>query len=108
MNYKEADDFVIASNKNYSVKEFINLTVKNLGIKIFWTGKGLKEKAMDKNGKILIKIHKKLFRPSKTVSLSSNTNKAKKILNYKVKTNLNKLITIMMKNDLKIEEQNNN
>ena len=55
-----------------------------------------------------LKIDKKLFRPSKTVSLSSNTNKAKKILNYKVKTNLNKLIAIMMENDLKIEEQNNN
>ena len=49
-------------------------------------------------------IDKKLFRPSRTVSLVGDTNKAKKILKYKVKTNLDKLISIMMENDLKIEK----
>ena len=49
-------------------------------------------------------IDKKIFRPSRTVSLVGDTNKAKKILKYKVKTNLDKLISIMMENDLKIEK----
>ena len=102
MNYKEADDFVIASNKNYSVKEFINLTVKNLGIKIFWSGKGLKEKAMDKNGKILIKIHKKLFRPMDITDLVGDTYKARKKLNWKPKKKLNGLINDMILYEKKI------
>ena len=45
-----------------------------------------------------------IFRPSKTISLVGDTSKAKKILKYKVKTNLDKLISIMMENDLKIEK----
>ena len=49
-------------------------------------------------------IDKKLFRPSKTVSLSGDTKKAQKILKYKVNTKLDKLISIMMENDLKIEK----
>ena len=54
-----------------------------------------------------LKIDKKLLRPSKTVSLSSDTSKAKKILEYRVKTNLDKLISIMMENDLAIEKNTN-
>ena len=50
-------------------------------------------------------LDKKLIRPSKTVSLVGDTKKAKKILNFKVKTNLDKLISIMMENDLKIENK---
>ena len=53
-----------------------------------------------------IKIEKKLFRSSKTVSLVGNTNKAKKILKYRLKTSLDKLISIMMENDLKLEKNN--
>ena len=49
-------------------------------------------------------IDKKLFRPSKTATLVGNTNKAKKFLKYKVKTNLDELISIMMENDLNIEK----
>ena len=55
------------------------------------------------NYKNYLVIDKKLFRPSKTVSLSGDTTKAKKIFNFKVKTSLDKLISIMMENDLKIE-----
>ena len=54
-----------------------------------------------------LKIDKKLFRPSKTVSLVGDTKKAKKILKYKVKTNLDELISIMMDNDLSIEKNEN-
>ena len=50
------------------------------------------------------KIEKKLFRPSKTVSLVGDIKKAQKILKYKVKTDLDKLISIMMENDLNIEK----
>ena len=53
------------------------------------------------------KIDKKLYRPGKPMSLSGDIAKAKKILKYKVKTNLNKLISIMMENDLRIEKNKN-
>tara|TARA_B100000700_G_C14943866_1_gene808140 strand:- start:71 stop:1093 length:1023 start_codon:yes stop_codon:yes gene_type:complete len=96
MSYKKADDFVIASNKNYSVKEFVNLVCKNLGLKIFWRGKGINEKAIDKNGKILIKVNKKLFRPLDVTNLIGDTIKAKKILKWTPRKNLNELIKDMI------------
>ena len=48
LQQKKPDDYVIATGKQYSIKEFINLTAKKLDLKIKWRGKGLKEKAYDK------------------------------------------------------------
>ncbi len=48
MQLKEPDDFVIATGKQYSVRDFVNNTAKNLGINIRWTGKGVNEKGIDK------------------------------------------------------------
>jgi GDP-D-mannose dehydratase len=55
------------------------------------------------NYKKYLRINKKFLRKSKTVSLIGDTNKARRSFNYKTKTNLNELISIMMDNDLKIE-----
>lgn len=51
LQYKKADDWVIATGKQYSVKKFINLVAKKLNLKIKWKGKGINEKALDTNGK---------------------------------------------------------
>ncbi len=96
MNYKKADDFVIANNKNFSVKEFINLTAKNLGMKIFWSGKGLKEKATNKDKKVIIRINKKFFRPMDINHLVGETYKARKKLKWKPKRSINELIKDMI------------
>jgi len=87
---KKSDFFVIGTGKKHSVKDFVKNCFKYVGL----------------DYKKYLKIDRKLFRPSKTTSLSSDIRKAKKIINYKVKTNLNKLISIMMENDLKIEKDN--
>ena len=86
---KKPDFFIIATGKKYSVKDFVSKCFKYVGL----------------DYKKYLKINKKLIRPSKTVSLVGDTKKAKKILNFKVKTNLDKLISIMMENDLKIENK---
>ena len=48
---KKPDDYVIATGKQYSIKQFINLTAKHLKMKIFWKGKGIKEKAYNEKGR---------------------------------------------------------
>jgi len=103
INYKIADDFVVASDKNYSVKEFINLTAKILGIKIFWSGKGLKEKAVNENGKIIIKISKNFFRPLDINNLVGDTYKARKKLKWKPKNDLKELIKEMVNYEEKLK-----
>ena len=91
MQLKKPDFFVIATGKKYSVKDFVKKSFDYVGL----------------DYKKYLKVDKKLFRPSKTVSLAGDIKKAQKTLKYKVKTDLNKLISIMMENDLKIEDRNN-
>jgi GDPmannose 4,6-dehydratase len=93
------DDFVIATGKQYSVKHFINLVGKELNIKLHWKGKGINEKAFDENGKVVIECHKNYFRPSEVNNLLGDYNKAKRILGWKPKINIQSLVKEMVKKD---------
>ena len=90
MQLKKPDFFIIASGKKYSVLDFVKKTFKYVGL----------------DYKKHLRVDKKLFRPSRTVSLVGNTSKARKIFKFKTKTNLDQLISIMMENDLNIEKNN--
>ena len=96
LNYKKPDDFVISSEKQYSIKEFINLVCKKLKLSIRWQGKGINEKALDKNNKIIIEISKKFFRPMDVVYLLGDSSKAKKLLKWKPNKNIDFLIQDMI------------
>jgi GDPmannose 4,6-dehydratase len=94
-------DYVVATGKNYSVKQFINESVKVLNLKTKWTGKGLNEKLINtENQKVIISIDKKYFRPSEVDHLKGNYSKAKKELKWKPKTNFSKLVELMILSDL--------
>ena len=99
---KSPEDYVISTGKTYSIKDFINKAVKILNLKTKWVGKGLNEKLINiKNQKIIIKINPKFFRPSEVNMLRGNPSKAKKKLKWIPKTNLDDLIKIMIKDELK-------
>ena len=87
MQLSKPDIFVIGSGTSYSVEYFAKKCFEYVGL----------------NYKKYLRVNKKLLRPTRTVSLVANTTKAKKIFNFKIETNLNKIISIMMDNDLKIE-----
>ena len=99
------DDFVICTGKQYSIKEFINLVSKKLKMKIRWKGKGIKEKAFDENNNCIIECSKKYFRPAEVDTLIGNAAKAKKILKWKPKHDINSLIDDMI--DYEICSRNN-
>ena len=100
MQLNKPDDFVIATGKQYSVREFVNIAAKNLGINIKWVGKGINEKGIDKKtGKIVIKVGKKYFRPAEVDSLLGNSKKAKKILKWKPKITFNQMVREMIESD---------
>ena len=102
MQKNKADDYVVATNKTYSVKDFINEAVKHYNLKIFWRGKGKNQEAVNKkNNKVIIKIDSKFYRPSEVNFLKGNANKAKKILKWKPKVDFKKLVEIMSKADIK-------
>lgn len=97
MQQKKPDDYVIATGKQYTVKQFINLTAKLLKLKINWKGKGINEKAYFKDGKVIIEIDKKYFRPTEVNSLLGSSIKARRILKWKPKMNLEMLIKDMIR-----------
>ena len=101
MQQKKPDDFVISSNKSISIKEFVNITAKKLDLKISWRGKGLKEKAYDENNKVIIEIDKRYFRPSEVNFLKGSSKKAKNILGWQTKKNINSLVNEMIEYELK-------
>lgn len=92
---KKPDDYVIATGQQYSVKEFINFTAKELGIQIKWKGSGVNEKGYW-NNKCIIEIDKEYFRPTEVNSLKGDSSKARKILGWKPITNIKSLIKEMI------------
>lgn len=96
------DDYVIATGKTYSIKDFIDIATSYLKMNVEWIGKGLNEKLINKvSKKVLIKINPKYFRPSEVNILIGDYSKAKKHLKWKPKTNLKKLISIMIDDEIK-------
>ena len=98
---KTPKDYVIATGKNYSVKNFINTATNFLNLKTKWVGKGLNEKLINlKDKKIIVEIDKKYFRPTEVETLKGDFSKALKELNWKPKTNFKNLVKMMMTADL--------
>ena len=118
LQHKRPDDFVIATEKQYSVKFFVDQCFKYLGIKIKWAGKGINEYAkiikfdkkkythLEKNMTV-VRISKKYFRPNEVDNLIGNASKAKRLLKWKPKINIHQLIKEMMDSDLEKVRKSN-
>ncbi len=109
LQQKKPDDYVIATGKTTSVRDFVNECCKYLGLKIKWEGKGVNEKGfLIQNGKkeLIIKVDKKYFRPLEIDFLRGNAKKAFKNLNYKLKHNLKDLVKDMIDSDIKLYKKN--
>ena len=96
LKQKKPQDFVIATGKQYTVKSFINNVAKKLDMKIFWKGKGINEKAVDDKGRIIVACSKTYYRPLEVNSLLGDARKARKLLKWSPKINLDRLIEDMI------------
>ena len=101
LQQKKPDDFVIATGKQYSVRQFIELAAKELNIKIRWRGKGINEKGYDQDGNCIIECKKKYFRPLDVDTLIGDAKKAKKMLKWKAEFSFHDLVKEMVEEDLK-------
>ena len=100
LQQKKPKDYVISSGKQYTVKYFINLVSKELGIKILWKGKGMSEKGY-LNNKAIISIDKKYFRPTEVDSLLGDSRKDRKELKWKPYYNIYSLVKEMVSEGIK-------
>jgi GDPmannose 4,6-dehydratase len=98
---KSPSDFVIATGKQYSVRQFIDLTLKELGITFLWKGKGIKSKCYDLKGNCFIECDKEYYRPLEVDTLLGDARKAKKELNWKPKIDIKMLVKEMVRFELK-------
>tara|TARA_B100001996_G_scaffold90045_1_gene66800 strand:- start:629 stop:1663 length:1035 start_codon:yes stop_codon:yes gene_type:complete len=99
---KKPSDYVIATGKSYTIKQFVEEAFKFVNIKVGWKGKGLKEVGFNKkNGKILVKVDPVYFRPTDVDELRGDASKARRELGWKPKTNFKDLVKEMMVSDLK-------
>ena len=103
LQQKKPDDFVIATGKQLSIRQFINLVARKLNFNIVWRGKGISEKGFDLNTKKnIILIDKNYIRPLDVNTLLGNAAKARKQLSWKPKTNIDQLIEEMISEELNI------
>ena len=97
---KTPDDYVISTGKQHSVKDFINLSLKELNIKYYWRGKGIHQKCYDEKGNCFIECDKEYFRPLEVDTLLGDSSKARKELNWKPKYNIANLVKEMVSEEL--------
>jgi len=98
-------DYVIATGKTYTIREFVEKAFNVVGIEIIWKGKGVNEKGYDKtNNNLLVEVSEKYFRPAEVDFLWGDSSKAAQEIGWHPKTNLDSLIKKMVEYDLKYDD----
>lgn len=101
LQQKNPDDYVIASGETHKVREFVELAFNEVGIKLEWKGKGIDEVGINKsNGKVIVKVNPKFYRPAEVELLLGDPTKAKEKLGWNLKISFNELISKMVKSDI--------
>ena len=110
LQHKNPEDFVLATNTSFSIREFTKLVFKEMGVEIEYSGKGVNEKGivtkvdsdcLIKIGQEVVKIDSRYFRPSDVNNLLGDYSKAKRLLGWEPKYNIHSLIKEMVNYDLK-------
>ena len=101
LQQSKPEDFVIATGQEHSVREFVNIAAKYLNMKIEWKGKDINETG-SYNGKVIIKVNARYFRPTEVERLLGDASKAKTKLGWVPKISFEKLVEEMIKEDLKL------
>ena len=104
LQQKTPEDFVISTGQQYSVRDFVNIAAKELGFNINWSGNGVDERGLI-DGKVVIEIDKKYFRPTEVETLLGDASKAKEKLGWKPKISFKDLVSEMVKEDLKLAKR---
>ncbi len=101
----KAEDFVIATGVQYSVRQFVELAAKELGITITWQGTELDEVGVDQHGNVIVRVDPRYFRPTEVETLLGDPTKAKEKLGWVPKTTFAELVAEMVREDLKSAER---
>lgn len=96
-----AEDFVIATGIQYSVREFVEAAAREAGINIAWRGEGVEEKGYNEQGACIVAVDERYFRPTEVETLLGDAQKARELLGWVPKISFAELVSEMMREDLK-------
>ncbi len=99
----QPDDYVIATNETRTVREFVEIAFRKVGIELEWSGSGVDETGTEKGtGRVLVKVNKEFFRPAEVELLLGNPEKAEKNLGWKREISFEELVERMVENDMRL------
>ncbi|MHB8472408.1 MAG: GDP-mannose 4,6-dehydratase [Gammaproteobacteria bacterium] len=106
LQQEKPEDFVIATGVQYRARDFVNTAAKEIGIQITWKGQGIEETGTDQNGKVIVKVDSRYFRPTEVETLLGDPTKANEKLGWTPKISFDELVSEMVREDLKSAERN--
>ncbi|GMR00373.1 MAG: GDP-mannose 4,6-dehydratase [Zetaproteobacteria bacterium] len=99
------DDFVIATGEQHSVREFVDAAAGELGIHMTWQGEGVNETGTDQDGRVIVRVDPRYFRPAEVETLLGDPSKAKRKLGWEPAIRFEELVAEMVREDLKGAER---
>src|SRR6202453_5054013 len=105
LQQEKPQDFVIATGRQYSVREFVQRCAKLLEFDLTWQGSGVDEKAVDKAGNVIVAVDPRYFRPTEVETLLGDASKAQRELGWVPRITFDKLVREMVECDLKAAER---
>ncbi|WP_367849435.1 GDP-mannose 4,6-dehydratase [Rhodoferax sp. WC2427] len=101
LQQEQAEDFVIATGVQYSVRDFVNTAALELGIQMRWEGQGVDEKGYDTaTGKCIVQVDPRYFRPTEVETLLGDASKARQKLGWTPQISFQQLVAEMVQSDL--------
>ncbi|HZS79932.1 MAG TPA: GDP-mannose 4,6-dehydratase [Herbaspirillum sp.] len=104
LQQQQPEDFVIATGVQRSVRDFVNIAGQELGIFMRWEGEGIDEKGYDQDGKCVVSVDPRYFRPTEVEALLGDSGKARARLGWAPKISFEELVREMVREDLKITQ----
>ena len=105
LQQEKPEDFVIATGKQYSVREFVDAAAAELGMSLTWKGSGVEQKAYNAEGKCVVAVDPRYFRPTEVETLLGDPSKAKRLLGWEPKISFKELVAEMAREDLILAER---
>ena len=105
LQQEQPEDFVIATGVQYSVRDFVNAAASELGITMTWQGQGVDETGSDAQGRVIVRVDPRYFRPTEVETLLGDPSKAREKLGWVPGTSFDELVREMVREDLKATER---